>query len=139
MPYLLDTCALSELVAIKRDPRAVDNILRLPREELFVSSLTIGEIQDGIDHLPPCGRKDFLTSWLEHDVLRAYSNPPLPVDVILAREWGRLTASLRRRGLPMQIKDSLIAATALVHGLQVVTRNDSDFAHAGVRIFNAWK
>ena len=139
MPFLLDTCALSELVAIERDPKAVENILRLPREELFLSAITIGELQNGTEQLAPCARKEFLRTWLDDHILKLYLNATFALDTAIALTWGTLMADLKRRGLTMQVKDSQIAATALVHDLTVVTRNESDFRHAGVRILNPWK
>jgi predicted nucleic acid-binding protein len=139
MAYLLDTCALSELVAKKPHRPAVEKILRLPREDIFLSTITIGEIQSEIDELQPCERKVFLQVWLEDHVLKLYSDRTIAVDIAVARVWGTLSANLIARGRTMQVKDSLIAATALVHGLTVVTRNEGDFAHSGVRVFTPWK
>ena len=139
MAYLLDTCALSELVAKNPNPVAVGNILRLPREAIFLSVITIGELQKGVDELDPCQRKDFLKVWLEDHVLGLYLDRTFDLDILTARAWGTLSASLEARGLTMQTRDSFIAATALVHDLTVVTRNEHDFAPSSVRILNPWK
>ena len=104
MAYLLDTCALSELVAKKPHRPAVENILRLPREDIFLSTITIGEIQSGIDELQPCERKVFLQVWLEDHVLKLYSDRTIAVDIAVARVWGTLSANLIARGRTMQVK-----------------------------------
>ena len=139
MAFLLDTCALSELVAKRRDPHVVEAILALPRDEWFISIATVGEIRRGIDQMDEGTRRHFLETWFHEHVLGLYLHKIIVFDVEEATEWGTLVATLRRKRLPMSVVDSLIAATALVHGLTIVTRNESDFVHAGVRILNSWK
>jgi predicted nucleic acid-binding protein len=139
MAFLLDTCALSELVATKPHRTAVENILKLPRPELYLCTITIAEIQSGVDEMKPQPRKDFLRHWLEAHVLTLYGPRTYSLDVAIARTWGRMNATLIRRGLTMHWKDSVIAATALEHSLIVVTRNETDFAPSGVKILNPWK
>ena len=139
MPFLLDTCAISELAAQVPDQRAVDRILSLPRDELFLSVIVVGELHAGIEQMPPSKRKDFLRSWFTDHVLTLYADRTHGIDAPTAIRWGALTSETRKRGLPMQISDALIAATALVHDLTVVTRNDADFAPSGVKVFNPWK
>ena len=139
MAFLLDTCALSELVAKRRNPQAVEAILTIPREDWFISVATVGEIRRGIDQSDDGERKQFLETWFQEHILGIYIHKIIVFDVEEATAWGTLVATLRRKRLPMSIVDSLIAATALVHGLTVVTRNEVDFAHSGVQVFNPWK
>jgi predicted nucleic acid-binding protein len=139
MGYLLDTCALSEMVARKKNHSAFDAIKQLPREQLFLSVIVIGEIQSGIDQMVECPRKDFLLNWLEKEIIPGYDGRTFPIDAEISRVWGSLNARLIRQGLKMQAKDSLIAATALVHGLTIVTRNEHDFVASGAAILNPWK
>ena len=137
--FLLDTCALSELVAKRPNPHAVEAILRLPSDQWFIAAVTVGEIRRGIDELDNGTRRNFLDNWFHEHVVGIYLHKIIVFDVEEATSWGTLVAALRRKSFPMSVNDSQIAATALTHDLTVVTRNESDFAHCGVRIFNPWK
>ncbi|HUO07993.1 MAG TPA: type II toxin-antitoxin system VapC family toxin [Phycisphaerae bacterium] len=139
MAYLLDTCALSELSAKKPDPRVVDALLALPREQVYISTITLGEIQQGIEQLPASARKDFLLKWFAESVLAVFAPRIIHVDIPIALKWGSLRAHLRVKGFAPQVVDSLIASTALVHDLTVVTENEKDFAATGVKTFNPWR
>ena len=139
MPYLLDTCAISELGKPQPSLRTREALLALPREELHLSTISIGEIQYGIQLLPDSAEKARLNSWLSVSILAVFGDRIIAVDPFVALHWGNLQATLQLRGLKMQLQDSLIAATALEYHLILVTRNDSDFVDAGVQIFNPWK
>lgn len=135
--YLLDTMVLSELRKRpgQRNAHVVSWIGSVSPTDIFVSTVTIGEIERGIElqrEANPSFASD-LANWLEV-VLRAYSDRILPVTVGVARRWGRLSARIGNKGL-----DLTIAATALEHGLTVVTRNVSDFTPAGVVTFNPFE
>jgi toxin FitB len=132
--FLLDTVVLSEL---RKPPRQrnlnlVHWIGDVPSQDLFVSVLTVGEIERGIEQQrqlnPPFAES--IAAWLDM-ILRAYDGRILAVDVAVARRWGRLSHRIGNKGL-----DLAIAATALEHGLTVVTRNVSDFEPTGVPVFN---
>ena len=102
----------------------------VPSSDLFISAVTIGEIERGIERqrgLNPSFAEN-IASWLDL-ILRAYED--LPVDVAVARRWGRLSQRIGNKGL-----DLAVAATALEHGPTVVTRNVSDFEPTGVPILN---
>jgi toxin FitB len=135
MSYLLDTNTLSELHKRKPDPRVTDWFEAAPKAELHMSCLTVGEIRRGIERLQ---RKDEVRAkgierWLA--ALRLfYSDRIVPVDVEIAERWGRISAAAT---LPPV--DGLLAATALVRGWTVVTRNTSDFSRSGVEILNPWE
>jgi toxin FitB len=136
--YLLDTNALSEF--LKKAPN--DALVRWFGESdethHFVSTLTIGEIEKGISKLARSRRKDEFSQWLDQ-VVERYRERLLAIDLEVARTWACLMADLEKRGRPMPIVDSLIAATALQHDLILVTRNGSDFAHTGVKVLSPWK
>jgi predicted nucleic acid-binding protein len=93
----------------------------------------LGEIRFGIYLLPAGKRRQRLEHWFKEGVSNIVC---LPWDAAVGLRWAKLLAELRGRGQAMPIKDSLVAATALVHGLTVVTRNESDFKKAGVNIVN---
>ncbi|MBK8909249.1 MAG: type II toxin-antitoxin system VapC family toxin [Rhodospirillales bacterium] len=130
--YLVDTVVLSELRKRQRDPGVVAWIERQRTGDLFVSVVSIGEIERGIA-LQRSKDPDFadaLASWLD-TVLAVYSDRILPFDLQAARRWGRLSAAIGNDSA-----DLMIAATALEHGLTVVTRNVADFAPTAVPTLN---
>jgi predicted nucleic acid-binding protein len=135
--YLLDTDVLSELRRSRRNRNVVAWIGDVTEADLFLSAVTIGEIELGITRqqvLNPGFAQD-LVDWLDV-TLRAYRERILPLTVGIARRWGRLAAQLGNKQL-----DLAIAATALEHGLIVVTRSVSDFEPTGVPVlnpFNPW-
>jgi len=135
LTYLLDTGVLSEMRKRQGDP----NVLRWMRgtcpESLFVSTVTIGEIERGIESQRRRNPifADALGSWLDQ-MIGIYEDRILPIDVAVARRWGRLTARLGHPGI-----DLLIAATALEHGLTAATRNVRHFAPTGVAVENPFE
>ena len=132
--FLLDTVVLSELrkPPQQRSRNLVHWIGEVPSQDLFVSVLTIGEIERGIErqrHLNAPFAEN-IAFWLDM-ILRAYEGRILAVDVAVARRWGRLSHRIGNKGLELAI-----AATALEHGLTVATRNVSDFEPTGVATLN---
>ena len=138
MSYLLDTCYLSEFVKPQPDPDVVAWGRRASLEDLYVSALTIGELEKGIGRLPDSARRNRLSVWLEDELLVRFRDRILAVDCDVARRWGMIQASAARVGAPLPVIDSLIAATAMVHDLQVVTRNEADLTRSGVQVVNPW-
>ena len=136
MSFLIDTCALSELVKPKPSRRVSEWFDAAPPEALFVSVLTLGEIRKGIENLGGGGRRAKIAVWLEAELPAWFEDRILPVDIGVADEWGRLMARLKT---PVPAIDGLIAATALRHRFAIVTRNQSDFAATGVKLLNPWK
>jgi predicted nucleic acid-binding protein len=134
--FLIDTCALSELVKPKPSRRVSEWFDAAPPEALFVSVLTLGEIRKGIENLGGGGRRAKIAVWLEAELPAWFEDRILPVDIGVADEWGRLMARLKT---PVPAIDGLIAATALRHRFAIVTRNQSDFAATGVKLLNPWK
>jgi predicted nucleic acid-binding protein len=130
--YLLDTVVLSELRKRRRDAGVVAWIGSVAPADLFLSAVTIAEIELGIERqraVDP-GFAQELAGWLDL-TLRAYGDRILPLTVAIARRWGRIAARVGNQEL-----DLAIAATALEHGLTVITRNVSDFERAGVATLN---
>jgi toxin FitB len=136
--YLLDTCVISELASKHPEPAVVRFIEGTDPEKAFLSALTVGEIQKGIEKARDPRRKEFLEAWLRDDLLIRFRDQILFLDIPVLRTWGSLTGRLERQGTPMPAVDSLIAATALHHQLVLVTRNVDDFVHSGVQLLNSW-
>jgi hypothetical protein len=128
--YLVDANVLSEATKPRPDPRVIE-LLRRNERAIAVDPVILGEIRFGILLLPRGARRRRLTTWFDAGVRRIHC---LPWDVETGLRWAELLASLRARGKAMPVKDSLIAATALVHGLDLATLNARDFAAAGVRV-----
>ena len=132
MKYLIDANVLSEPTKPAPDARVV-SWLRQHERDLVVDPIIVGEVRFGILLLPKGRRRAALERWFNEGVQRITC---LPWDANIGLRWAELLAMLRRSGHAMPIKDSLIAATALVHDLTVATRNTSDFEKAGVVIVN---
>jgi toxin FitB len=136
--YLLDTCLLSELVRPAPNPAVLNWVGARASAELFVSALTLAELERGIVRLSPSRRQSELATWLS-SVQAGFGQRILAFTRDTAGYWARLCAQAEAAGKPMAAFDSLIAATALEHGLSVVTRNVSDFASAPVVLINPWE
>ncbi len=132
MKYLVDANVLSE--PTKRSPQiGVVEWLKRAEQEIVVDPIVLGEVRFGILLLPQGSRRQRLERWFRAGVECIEC---LPWEAESGLRWARLLAELRESGQAMPIKDSLIATTALVHGLTVSTRNRKDFEKAGVRVFD---
>ena len=135
MAYLLDTDVLSATRNQKRKPKVVAWLHTLSSSEVFLSVMTLGEIERGIEkqrRLNPQFAAD-LQQWLDK-MLLGYSDRILPITSEIARRWGKLTQVLGNSNA-----DLMIAATALEHGLAVATRNTDHFKPTGVEVFNPFE
>jgi predicted nucleic acid-binding protein len=133
--YLLDTNVLSELRRKTPDAAVLEWFTRRPASTLYLSVLTFGELRKGIEGVPDAKRRMALTDWLETDLPAFFAGRILPVDAQVADRWGRL---LSAAGRPLPAIDSLLAASAALHGLSMVTRNSRDFADLGLDVINPW-
>ncbi len=136
MKYLLDTNVVCEATA-KQPDASVLAWVEAHAHECYLSCVSLGEIWKGLHRLPEGKRKRGLILWaesLEHD----FSEQLLGLDTITLKAWGKLYAKHEAHGFNMDVMDSLIAATALVHHLTVVTRNTPDFP-TDVKTKNPWK
>lgn len=135
MSYLIDTNVLSELRKRRPDENVVCWFSTRPATSLYLSVLTLGELRKGIEGLPEGERKLQLIDWLEVELSAFFAGRILPIDAPVADRWGRLIA---QAGRPLPAIDSLLAATALVHGLALVTRNLKDFQYPQLKILDPW-
>jgi toxin FitB len=135
LSYLIDTNVLSELRRKQPDPNVVAWIQARPRQSLFLSVLTLGEIRKGLERLEDTARKQSLLDWLEVELPNYFLSRVLAVDAHTADRWGRLMAEA---GRPLPAIDGLLAATALQHDLTLVTRNIKDFSGLEIRLLNPW-
>ena len=139
MKYLLDTCLISELVKKEPNPAVLAWLDVQDEQSLFLSVLNLGELQKGVNELVDGAKKDALDAWLRHDLVERFNNRILPVDQETALYWGRLQGGAEHKGEKLPVMDSLIAATAAVHGMLVVTRNTKDLERCGAQVCNPWE
>jgi predicted nucleic acid-binding protein len=130
--FLIDANVLSEPTKARPNQRCLEWLTRHERE-IAVDPIILGEIRFGILLLAKGRRRRKLEQWFDAGVQLLHC---LPWEAETGLRWAALLATLRQSGRAMPIKDSLIAATALVHGLTVATRNRSDFEKAGVKVID---
>jgi predicted nucleic acid-binding protein len=134
---LLDTCVLSELQRPQGSAAVRARVEELDADHLYLSVITFGELVKGITLLSPGARRRELERWLL-GLEQHYSEHLLGIDSEVSRLWGEITARAQRNGIIIPATDGLIAATALRHGLHVMTRNTRHFAATGVPIIDPW-
>jgi hypothetical protein len=137
MAYLIDTCALSEFTKPRPATSVEEWFEAMPDGTDFVSVLSLGELEKGITKLANSRRRSSLERWFS-ELRDRVSSRILVVDEPVALEWGRIAARAEKAGNPVPVMDALIGATAIVHGLAVVTRNGSDIARTGAPIVDPW-
>ena len=138
MKYLLDTNAISELVARRPNKDVLIWLDALDPDDVYLSVITIGEIRKGVEKLPESSRKDSLRTWLNEDLLDRFSDRILVIDIDVMLHWGVLTGRLEQAGVPLPAMDSMVAALALIHQCTLVTRTIEHFKDTGVTLINPW-
>jgi len=134
---LLDTCVLSEIRKTDGSPAVKGFIEAMPASGLYLSIITVGEIAKGIALLPDGHKKRELTTW-GIGLSSQFEDRILSLDQESAEIWGQLSAAGQQKGAMIPVADGLIAATAIQHGLHVVTRNTPHFEAAGAMVVNPW-
>lgn len=137
--WLLDTNVLSEL----RHPRPAEKVVAFvaaqPLESLHISAVTLAEIRFGIELVADAGRRAELNDWLTHKVRPMFAQRVLPVSEDVMFKWRLLVEEGRKSGHTFSQPDLIIAATALEHGLTVVSRNTADSEKARVPVLDPWR
>ncbi|WP_068639450.1 type II toxin-antitoxin system VapC family toxin [Thauera butanivorans] len=136
MSYLIDTNVLSELRRKQADARVVAWVQARPRQSLYLSVLSLGEIRQGIEGVADAAFRQTLTDWLEVELPNWFVGRLLDIDTQVADRWGRVQASA---GRTLPAIDGLLAATALQHDLTLVTRNTRDFEGLNLQLVNPWE
>lgn len=139
MKYLLDTCVISELVKKEPNPAVIRWLEGCDESMIYMSVLTIGELMKGIAKLADGDRRERLQSWVTNDLAVRFEPRLLEIDTEVAWAWGMMLGEAERRGEKLPVIDSLIAATANVHNLIVVTRNVQDMVRCQAKVFNPWE
>jgi predicted nucleic acid-binding protein len=137
--WLLDTNILSELRRPRPEPKVLAFISGQPLDLLFVSAVTFAEVRFGIELAPDASRRAELNSWLTHTLRPMFDQRVLPVSEDIMFTWRLLVEDGRKVGHTFSQPDLIIAATALHHGLTLVSRDTGDFEKARVAVLNPWK
>ncbi|HYE37302.1 type II toxin-antitoxin system VapC family toxin [Methylocaldum sp.] len=138
MNWLLDTCVLSEYVKKQPAPEVIAWLDEQDEQGLFISVVTLGEIEKGIVKLRQSDpdRSQKLTAWLGK-VERRFAERTLPLDAATLRAWAQISGGAELAGHRLPVLDALLTAAAQCHGLTVVTRNVQDFS-LFPHVFNPW-
>lgn len=139
MNYLIDTCVLSELLKPTPNEYVIDWMNSLEEESMYISSLTVGEIQKGISKLSDSRKKHKLQIWLEDELIPRFGHRIIGIDLNISKKWGKIQAMAECRGFKMPVIDSFIACTGIVNRLTVATRNVRDMEISGVELYNPWE
>ena len=137
MRLLLDTCVISELRKANINSRLKELMNVIDEKDLFISVISLGELVKGISLLDESQRKRELLSWVG-GFEKIFADRILNIDQETAHIWGEVTANAQKKGKIVSACDGLIAATALKHGLHLLTRNSKDFVPTGVLIIDPW-
>ena len=138
MTYLLDTNVVSEWVKPRPNGNVVAWLAQADEEEIFISVCTIAELRFGIASLAKGKRRDQLDGWLRSDLQARFDGRIVGIDIPIAEAWGGIQARAKRKGRTISPMDGLIAATAEIHGMTVVTRDTRHFEAMGVTLLNPW-
>lgn len=133
--YLLDTCVISETRAKKPNPAIMEWLSKQDPNTLFMSTISVGEIKNGICLLGETKKARELSKWLD-ELVASFGSRVLPVNTTVAKCWGATLAACSRAGTPRPAVDALIAATAKVDNLVLVTRNVRDMQGLGVKLLD---
>jgi predicted nucleic acid-binding protein len=137
--FLLDTNVPSELTRPQSDPNVERWLDDADDEQLYLSVVSLGEVLKGLTVLPAGKRREQIQLWIDGTLRPWFAGRLLPVSEEIAERWGVLAGECQVKGRTLTVADGLIAATALQHGLTVVTRNVRDFSSLGVDVLNPWE
>jgi len=136
--FLLDTNVISEWVKPRPDAGVVQWLAEIDEDRVFVSVVTLAELRYGAERLAAGERQKRLEQWLQHELPLRFEGRVLNIDSVIANASGRITARCEAIGRPIDAMDAFLAATAEVHRLTLVTRNDGHFRSALKTVVNPW-
>ena len=138
MKYLLDTCVISEVIKPRADKNVISWMQKQDEESLYLSVLTFGEIEKGIEKSSDESRKRKLKLWVEEDLKKRFEGRIISINLDVSAKWGAIQGASELLGKSMSAIDGLIAVSGLVHNCIVVTRNISDMEQSTVELLNPW-
>lgn len=139
MKYLIDTCVISEVIKPNPNSNVLNWLGNQEEQNLYLSVLTFGEIEKGIEKSVSLNKKRKLKLWVEEELKQRFKNRVLPIEMQVATTWGEIQGRSEIIGKPLPSIDGLIAVTGLVNNCVVVTRNISDMEQSGVELLNPWQ
>lgn len=138
MSYLIDTCVISELIKQKPDRQVLEWFSSSPEDQLYLSCLTLGELNYGIELLPPGHKKTNLIKWYG-SFAKTFKDSTVFINDEICVRWGVERARLRIKGIQLPVIDGLIACSAIEYNYILVTRNIADYENMDIRLHNPWK
>ena len=138
MKWLLDTNVVSEGVRKQPNSRVVNWIAAEPTSDTAISIVTLAELREGASTVQEEAKRDRFAKWIDTEIVDTFGNRTLPLTTEILIAWLDLSRKLRARGRTRDPADLLIAATARVHNLTLVTRNSRHFASTGVVVYDPW-
>ncbi len=139
MKYLLDTNVISEWIKPRPDAGVVAWLAAAAEDDLYLSVLAFAEIRLGIELLPEGPKRRRIGAWLDADLAARFEGRIIDIDRAIAEVWAAIIARGRARGATPPVLDAFLAATAMVHEMALVTRNERDVADLGVPVLNPWQ
>jgi predicted nucleic acid-binding protein len=136
--YLLDTCVVSEFMKKRANPRVIEWLASEDEGSMFLSEIVVGELENGLSKLPDGARRTKLRAFVNTEIIDRFRERTIAVDAKAWSRWGEVCGKSEAEGRPVPVLDALLASVAWVHGLVLVTRNESDFAGMGIRLVNPW-
>jgi hypothetical protein len=138
MSFLLDTNVVSEGMKLQPDPRVVAWLASIDEDRIFISVVTLTEVRSGIERMAVGRRRNRIEDWLQYELPLRFEGRILLIDATVADASGKIIARSKQVGRPIGAMDAFIAATAEVHHLMLVTRNESDFKSVLKTTLNPW-
>jgi predicted nucleic acid-binding protein len=138
MKYLLDTNVISEWTKPQPNENLVRWIGLVPEDDVYISVITLAEIQFGLKLLPEGKKKARLEQWLSHDILKRFNKRILQINNETALIWGDLLSQAKNQGITLSTMDGFIAALSKQYRLTLVTRNMKDFIKLNINLLNPW-
>jgi toxin FitB len=136
--FLLDTNVVSEWVKPRPNFGVMEWLATTDEDRLFLSVVTLAELRYGVERLPNGRKRAQLQEWLETELIERFEGRMVVIDESIATMWGELLARADAAGRPLGAMDGFLAATALVHQMSMVTRNEADFSAIAIKTFNPW-